>query len=328
MVGFFGEVCNSRFDAIWVLDNITEIFRYIRGMVAFLIRNPIQRVAAIHDLSGFGRASLTVVIPILSSMEIQVCPLPTAVLSTHTSGFEDYCFKDLTAFMEESVSHWIKLGVSFDAVYSGFLGSSRQMDIVSGFIKSLKKPCNPFVVIDPVLGDNGVTYGPITEDMVVKMRSYVRDANLITPNITEAALLLDEPYSDSIDEDTVRSWLPRLADMGPSIVVVTSVPLDSSNNRTSVLAYDRCDERFWKFACDYIPTHYPGTGDAFASVLVGSLLKGDSLPIALDRAVSFSTLAIRASFGHKTPPREGVLLERVLDTLKGPVVMSSYELLE
>ena len=323
----FCRIYNSIFDALWVLDNITGIAGK-KKEGGIMIRNPIHRVAAVHDLSGFGRASLTVVIPILSSMEIQVCPLPTAVLSTHTSGFDDYCFKDLTAFMEESVSHWIKLGICFDAVYSGFLGSSKQMDIVSGFISSLKKRSGPLVVIDPVLGDNGKTYGPITSDMVVRMRSYVKDADVITPNITEAALLLDEPYSDKIDEETVRSWLPRLADMGPSIVVVTSVPLNGSKDRTSVLAYDREDGRLWKVACDYIPTHYPGTGDAFTSVLVGSLLKGDSLPIALDRAVLFSTLAIRASFGHKNPAREGVMLERVLDTLKGPVVMSSYELLE
>jgi len=292
-----------------------------------LIRNPVPRVAAVHDLSGFGRASLTVVIPILSSMGVQVCPLPTAVLSTHTTGFEDYRFCDLTGFMEESVDHWLSIGMEFDAVYSGFLGSSKQMDITLRLIESLNG-CRPLVVIDPVMGDNGETYGPITDDMVVKMRSFISHADVITPNITEAALLLDEPYSDLIDEKTVRSWLPRLADMGPGVVVVTSVPLDNSKDRTSVLAYDRGDERLWKVSCDYIPTHYPGTGDVFASVLVGSILEGDSLPIALDRAVSFTTLAIRASFGHKNPAREGVLLERVLGSLKGPVVMSSYELLE
>lgn len=285
------------------------------------------RVAAINDLSGFGRTSLTVAIPILSSMEVQACPLPTAVLSTHTTGFEDYIFNDLTEFMDKSVDHWIRLGIRFDAVYSGFMGSSRQMDIVIRLIESLKG-CSPLVVIDPVLGDDGVTYGPITPDMVVKMRSFIGSADLITPNITEAAFLLDEPYSDAIDENTVRSWLPRLADMGPGIVVVTSVPVGNSGDRTSVLAYDRNDERLWKVSCDYIPTHYPGTGDTFTSVLVGSILKGDSLPIALDRAVSFTTLAIRASFGHPNPAREGVMLERVLDTLKGPVVMSSYELLK
>ncbi|MBP2133868.1 pyridoxine kinase [Methanomicrobium sp. W14] len=292
-----------------------------------MIKNPVPRVAAVHDLSGFGRTSLTMVIPILSSMEVQACPLPTAVLSTHTTGFENYVFHDLTEFMDKSVDHWIELGIDFDAVYSGFLGSSRQMDIVLRLIDSLKR-CSPLIVIDPVLGDDGVTYGPITGDMVVKMRSFIKNADLITPNITEAALLLDEPYSDAINETVVRSWLPRLADMGPDIVVVTSVPLVNSKDRTSVLAYDRNDERFWKVSCDYIPTHYPGTGDAFASVLVGSLLRGDSLPIALDRAVQFTTLAIRASFGHRNPAREGVMLERVLDTLKGPVVMSSYELVK
>ncbi|WOF17323.1 pyridoxamine kinase [Methanoplanus sp. FWC-SCC4] len=293
------------------------------------MRNPVPRVAAIHDLSGFGRASLTVVIPVLSAMEVQACPMPTAVLSTHTTGFSDYCFNDLTPFMKDCVSHWINLGIDFDAVYSGFLGSSEQMNIVSELIDSLlERDGSPLVVIDPVMGDDGKTYGPITDDMVLRMRSFISRADVITPNLTEAAFLLNEPYSDSIDEETVKEWLLRLADMGPGVVIVTSVPYESSDKRTSVLAYDKGSEKLWKVSCDYIPAHYPGTGDAFASVVVGSLLKGDSLPIALDRAVQFTTLAIRASFGRENPEREGVFLERVLDSLKGPVVMSSYELLE
>ncbi len=300
-------------------------------MVKKVVRNSVPRVAAINDLSGFGRASLTVAIPILSSMEVQACPIPTAVLSTHTTGFTDYCFVDMTDFMRNCISHWNSLGLSFDAVYSGFLGSSKQMDIVSEFTDSLKG-CEPLVVIDPVLGDDGKTYGPITDDMVIRMRSFVGIADIITPNLTEAAFLLDEPYSPDIDEKTVMEWLPRLSDMGPGIVVVTSVPSPTvqgiPSNRTSVIAYDRSDERVWKVSCDYIPAHYPGTGDAFTSVLVGSILKGDSLPIALDRAVQFTTLAIRATFGHKNPTREGIILERVLDTLRSPVVMSSYELIK
>ncbi|MBO4354908.1 MAG: pyridoxamine kinase [Methanomicrobium sp.] len=286
-------------------------------------------MAAINDLSGFGRASLTVAIPILSSMEVQACPIPTAVLSTHTTGFKDYCMVDMTDFMRDCVSHWTSLGLSFDAVYSGFLGSAKQMDIVSDFVAAIKRN-DTLVVIDPVMGDDGKTYGPITDDMVTRMRSFVGIADLITPNITEAAFLLDEPYSKKIDEQTVIDWLPRLSDMGPGVVVVTSVPSPKDSgrpsDRTSVLAYDRNDDRVWKVACDYIPAHYPGTGDAFASVLVGSILKGDSLPLALDRAVQFTTLAIRATFGYKMPTRDGIMLERVLDTLRSPVVMSSYEL--
>lgn len=291
------------------------------------MKAPVPRLAAIHDLSGFGRASLTVVIPILSNMGVQVCPLPTAVLSTHTGGFEGYKFVDLTDHMQEFMDHWRTLQIEFDAIYSGFLGSSRQMDIVSAFIQDFSRE-DQLVVIDPVLGDNGKLYATIGQDMVEEMRRYIRLADVITPNLTEAAALLDEPYQPEIQQNTLKEWILRLAEKGPKIVIITSVPVLHSKKQTSVIAYNLDDGRFWKVSCDYIPTNFPGTGDAFTSVVVGSLLQGDSLPIALDRAVQFISTAIRATFGHKYPVREGVLLERVLHNLRAPIVPSSFEILE
>ena len=157
------------------------------------MRNPVPRTAAIHDMSGFGRSSLTIILPVLSTMGVQVCPLPTALLSTHTGGFEDYVFLDLTEHMESIASHWKKLGVDFDAVYSGFLGSSDQVDIVRRFIDDFRKD-EQMVLVDPVLGDDGETYGPFGEDMVTEMRRLVEKADIITPNYTEASLLLEQPY--------------------------------------------------------------------------------------------------------------------------------------
>ena len=140
----------------------------------------------------------------------------------------------------------------------------------------------------------------------------------------EVCLLLDEPYSPEADLPTLKGWLRRLAENGPKTVVATSVPLaDGQASRkpecTSVLAYERDEDRFWRVDCSYIPAYYPGTGDVFASVLTGSLLQGDSLAIALDRAVQFVTLGIRATFGQGLPNREGILLERILDTLRAPL---------
>jgi pyridoxine kinase len=284
----------------------------------------VKRVAAIHDLSGFGRASLTVVIPIISSMNHQVCPMPTAVLSTHTGGFKDYSFVDLTESMEAFAEHWKKLNLEFDCIYSGFLGSSKQIDILGKFIDEMKKDYT-LTVIDPVLGDNGKLYETMNDEMVRKMRSLIKKADIITPNYTEAVLLLGEEYSQEISEDKIKDWLKRLSDMGPKIVIITSVP--HKNNMTDVIAYNREDGRFWKVSCVYIPAHFPGTGDMFTSVIVGSMLKGDSLPMALDRGVQFITAAIRASYGFVYPQREGVLLEKVLDNLKLPVLNSSYELI-
>jgi pyridoxine kinase len=291
------------------------------------MKNPVPRAAAIHDLSGFGRTSLSVVIPILSSMGVQPCSLPTAVLSTHTGGFQNYRFIDLTEQMQAMVSHWKELGIHFDAVYSGFLGSFRQIDIVQEFIRDFSQE-DQLVLIDPVLGDNGRLYSTMDASMISKMRGLVEHADVITPNFTEAAFLLDEPVDPSISLDKLKIWTKRLAEKGPNKVIITSIPVPEGKNVSSVLAYNARDDRLWKVDCSYIPAHYPGTGDIFASVIVGSLLQGDSLPIALDRAVQFVSLAIRSTFGYAFPAREGVLLERVLPSLNGPVMASSYQILE
>lgn len=289
------------------------------------MRSAIQRVAAIHDLSGFGGGSLSAVIPILSAMGIQVCSLPTALLSTHTGGFSSFHFRDLTDDMRQIIAHWERLGLRFSAVYSGFLGSVEQIDIVRGFISRFGTR-DSLIVVDPVLGDDGSLYETMAPTMVVEMRRLVGCADVITPNITEAAFLLDiEPQSLAV-KDMLKARILDLSAMGPRYVIVTSVPEENFRG-TSVVAFDATSSRFWKVACPYIPAHYPGTGDIFASVITGSLLQGDSLPLSLDRAVQFVSLAIRATFGYNLPEREGVLLERVLPSLNAPVSLSSYELL-
>lgn len=290
----------------------------------------IKKVAAIHDLSGFGRASLTTVIPILSTMGIQVCPVPTAILSTHTSNFTGYSFIDLTDYMEEHIAHWKKLNLEFDCIYSGFLGSPRQIKIVSDFVDHFGHKDN-LVVVDPVMGDNGSLYGTMGEEMVVEMRKLVSKADIITPNFTEAAFLLGEKYKETTTEEEVKNWLVRISEMGPKIVIITSVPDEKINEfekNMSVIAYNKEDDVFWKVSCKYIPVSYPGTGDAYTSVLIGSLLQGDSLPVAIDRAMQFVTQCIKASYGFKYPSREGVLLERNLNTLNIPILFGAYELLK
>jgi len=259
-------------------------------------------------------------------MGIQVCSLPTAILSTHTGGFSNFHFRDLTSDMRCIVDHWRQLALTFDGIYSGFLGSSEQIEIVRDFIGSFRKD-STLVVVDPVLGDDGKLYDTMGTCMVEGMRSLVASANVITPNITEAALLLGTtgmpPVSGTAE---IKTWARALTDLGPSCVIITSVP-EEHGRGTSVVAFDKDADRFWKVACPYIPACYPGTGDIFASVITGSLLQGDSLPLSLDRAVQFVSMAIRATFGHNFPEREGVFLERVLPSLNAPVSMSSFELI-
>ena len=287
--------------------------------------NKVKKVAAVHDLSGVGRVSLTVVIPILSSMGFQVCPLPTAVLSNHTQ-YPHFSFLDLTDEMPLIISEWEKLKVEFDAIYTGYLGSPRQVEIVSGFIERFRSQ-DSLIVVDPVLGDNGRLYTNFNQAMVEEMRHLITKADVITPNLTELFWLLDKPYKEKNTDEELKHYLQLLSDKGPEIVIITSVPVHEDEHKTSVYAYNRQGNRYWKVTCPYLPAHYPGTGDTFTSVVTGALLQGDSLPIALDRATQFILQGIRATFGYEYDNRDGILLEKVLHNLDMPIQSSSYELI-
>ena len=284
----------------------------------------VPRIAAVHDISGFGRSSLTTVIPVLSLLGFQVCPLPTALLSTQTGGFEGYHYHDLTTDMQAIMEHWEGLSIKFDGVYSGFLGSERQIKLVERLITDFVRG-KGLIVVDPVLGDEGAPYEPITPALIAGMRELVSYANVMTPNYTEACLLLDEPCQEEIDHDSIRGMLERLSALGPDRVLVTSVPLPDRDRFSSVYAFERKERRFWKVTCDYIPAVYPGTGDLFASIITGSLLRGETLPAAIDRAVQFVHKAIRKTYGSDHPNREGVLFEAVLGSLLDDPPVSTYE---
>ena len=284
------------------------------------MRNSIPRVVAIHDISGIGRTSLTVAIPILSCMGIQTIPLPTAVLSTQTVGTSGFSFLDLTENMKAMLTHWEDRRDSFDGVYSGFMACPEQMESVTRCVDNLL--CEDgLAVIDPVLGDDGVLIPTMTEAMVTKMRWLIQKASVITPNFTEVCLLLGERYEGHHPLEELKQYLRALAGFGPDIVVGTSMPIieDPEPQYSSVLAYERSIDKFWRVDCDYIPAHYPGTGDIFASVLTGSLMQGDSLSLSIDRAIQFTTLGVRATYGQDVPPVEGILLERNLSTLRQPL---------
>lgn len=195
---------------------------------------------------------------------------------------------------------------------------------VQGMIDAFVKE-NQLVIIDPVLGDNGQLYRPVNKEMISEMKFLVQKANIITPNLTEASLLLGKPFNADIDEAEIKYWLLELSNMGSVIVVITSAPDKTPGQRFSVIAYNRNGSRVWKVPIDYIPADFPGTGDCFTSVLTGALLQGDSLPIALDRAVHFISYGVRATYGYKYDQNQGILLERILNRLNFPMPVSSYE---
>lgn len=284
-----------------------------------------KRIVAIHDLSGFGRVSLSVVIPILNTMGFNVCPLPTAILSNHTQ-FPDFTFLDLTEEMKKIIREWKKLDLEFDTFYSGYLGSPEQVGIVKNFISDFRKE-NNCVVVDPVLGDNGTLYTNFDHSIVDEMRRLIEVADVITPNLTELFLLLDKQYQTQNTDEQLKEYLLELSEKGPAIVIITNVPVLDNPHQTSVYAYNRRGKRFWKVTCPYLPAHYPGVGDTFTSVITGALMQGDSLPMALDRATQFCYQGIRATFGYEYDPREGIMLEKVLHNLDMPIQVSSYELI-
>ena len=271
------------------------------------------RVAAIHDMSGFGRCSLTVAIPILSAMGVQCCPLPTAFLSTHTGGFEGFTFLDMTDEMPKVADHWASLGLSFQAIYSGFLGSERQIGIVADFIRRFRRQ-DTVVVIDPVMGDHGRVYQTYTPAMCAGTARLAELADVITPNLTEAALLLDRPY-DALPEDEagLLEITRQLSGDGRRSVVLTGASADP--DLTGAACFDAATGRTWMIQTRRVPREFHGTGDVFASVLTGALVGGAPLPAAVERAVEFVRLCGERTAAQDLPMREGVDFEPLLGWL-------------
>ena len=281
------------------------------------------RVAAIHDLSGFGRCSISVILPVLSAMGVQVCPVPTAVLSSHTGGLGDPVIRDLTDYIEPALRHYQSLGVEFEAVYTGFLGSGEQVDCCLEFFKAYQKALK---IVDPVMGDNGRPYRTCTPELRRRMSELAAAADIITPNITEAAMLLEESYPAApLTRSEAKSMLLRLSHMGPKRVVITGAEL--AQGGLASLGYDGENGSFWYVPCEYIPVHYPGCGDIYASVLLGAELSGASLPIAMARAAAFTELCVKTTYSYGSDPRYGVMLESVLGSLLKNEVTGAFRAL-
>ena len=271
------------------------------------------RVAAIHDMSGFGRCSLTVAIPVLSAMGVQCCPLPTAFLSTHTGGFTGFTFLDMTEEMPKVAAHWQELALRFHAIYSGFLASERQIGIVSDFIRTFRRS-DTLVVIDPVMGDDGKAYQTYTSALCSGMTHLAELADVITPNMTEAAFLLGRPYDQLPQEEAGLQELVReLGLHGRRSVVLTGVSL--SPGKTGAMCFDAKTSRTETVQVDMIAHPLLGTGDIFASVLTGALVRGDTLFSAAAQAADFVRACAVHTVAQDLPLREGVDFEPMLGLL-------------
>lgn len=279
---------------------------------------PLKRIAAIHDLSCFGRCALTVILPALSAMKNQVVPLPTALLSSHTGGFTDLYFKDLTGSMEHISDHFERLGLDFDAVYTGFLGSEEQIDIVSDFIKRFSSD-NTLRLVDPVMGDDGVVYSTYTRGMCERMRELCEMADIITPNLTEACILAGVDYKDTSELSSEEAFafadgLRKKLEMPHRTIVITGI----ANRDGHFGTYGYCPDTMpsgYMYSVDRVKRSYPGTGDLFASVLLGMLMAGKSLEETVRTASDHIRKVMEFSARFDTEVREGVAFEHFLGEL-------------
>lgn len=283
------------------------------------IKTP-KKIAVINDISGFGRCSMTVALPILGAMRVQGCPVPTSILSNHL-GFPICHFDDYTDRMPAYLDVWEQLGLSFDGILCGFLGSVRQIQIVEDFIRRQTSQnseaagkaasARPMVIVDPVMGDHGRAYRTITKEHCSEMKKLVGAADIITPNITEACLLTDTPYRESgWDKPALDALCATLHVMGPSHVVITGI--QENDAYVNYISYD-------DIACSYATTiageSRPGTGDIFASIIAADAVNKTALLTSVKKAADFIRTCTDASSQAAIPVQEGVCFENFLHLL-------------
>ena len=276
---------------------------------------------AIHDLSCFGKCALTVILPTLSAMGVQAVPIPTAFLSTHTGGFEGFYFEDLTGAMDKIADHLVSVGATADAVYTGFLGSEEQISTVSGIIDRFgaadSEGNKPLILVDPVMGDDGRLYSTYNNIMVEGMKRLCEKADVITPNVTEACFLTGEEMIDtaSMTESQVCEYAEglcrKLLRFGVNKIAITGIHY--GGDKVGTYGYDGGDA--FLYGREHVNKSYPGTGDLFASVLLGDMLRGRDFKAAIVSASEFTGRVIEYSSKFDTPTRNGVAFEPFLSEL-------------
>lgn len=283
-----------------------------------------KRLLTVQDISCLGKCSLTAAIPIISAFGIEPVVLPTAVLSTHTgAGFEDYTFRDLTDDMPAISKHWQSLGIEFDAMYSGYLGSIHQLDIVEKLFADFKTE-NNLIFVDPVMGDEGRLYSGFDRGFALKMRSLCSHADIICPNVTEACCLTGIEYQETHNESYIKSLADELCSTGAKTIIITGICMD---DKFGAMCLDAASGKTDTYLRPKIPGCYYGTGDIFASVLCSSLTYGFSLEQSLHTAIDFVYESILATQDEKDKYYYGVKFEqclyRITDMIKIPKKPSS-----
>lgn len=267
-----------------------------------------KRLLTVQDLSCVGKCSLTVALPVISAMGVEAAVLPTAVLSTHTA-FPSPAVRDLTGDMEVISDHWKQIGVTFDGIYTGYLASVEQVERVLALRERF--PC--FLLVDPVMGDNGNLYSRIDEAFAGKMAQLCAVADAIVPNLTEACYLTGTPYPERYDEAFIRVLLKKLTAMGCPLVAITGVSFDGDT--VGVMGYNRKTGEFYHYTHKKLPESYHGTGDIFTAVCAGAMVQGNSWEQALKQAADFVLRCMELTAAESRDKRYGVCFEKALPEL-------------
>ncbi len=273
-----------------------------------------KRIVTIQDISCLGKCSLTVALPIISAMGVECAVIPTAVLSTHTA-FEGFTFRDLTDQIAPVSRHWQDMGVGFDAIYTGYLGSFEQVRLVSGFIDDFRgEGRRPLVVVDPAMADFGRMYAGFTGAFAREMTKLCAKADIILPNLTEACFMLEIPYpGDRYTEEGIREILRRLTALGAPCAALTGISLGEGT--VGVMAYRGDTDTFFHYENTHLPHTFHGTGDVFASTVVGALARGLTPETALTLAVDYTLASIKATLDDPEHRWYGVHFETVIPWL-------------
>lgn len=242
-----------------------------------------KKIVTIQDISCVGKCSLTVAIPIISAMGIETAVIPTAVLSTHTA-FKNFTYRDLSKDIPNISKHWEEEKFKFDGIYTGYLGSIEQIDMLKDFFKTFKTEDN-FILVDPVMADNGKLYKGFDKNFVLKMRELCKQADFIVPNLTEASYILGLEYKEEYTEPEIKDILIKLSELGPTNIVLTGVSFKKIE--LGVVSYNRKSNTFFSYFKERIPIKYHGTGDIFASTLTGAITKGFNIEKSLQIAVDY-----------------------------------------
>lgn len=264
-----------------------------------------KRIVTIQDISCVGKCSLTVTLPIISAMEIETAAIPTAVLSTHTA-FKNFTYRDLTGDLPKIAKHWKQEKFNFDGIYTGYLGSIEQIDILKEFFKQFKTPDN-FIFIDPVMADNGKLYAGFDANFVKEMKKLCKMADIIVPNLTEASYMLEKEYKEIYSEQEIKDILIELSNLGPKYVVLTGVSF--KDNKLGVMSYNKETNEFFTYFKEKIPAKYHGTGDIFASTLVGAITNNNTLEEGLKIAVDYVWETINDTYKTNKKDAYGVNFE-------------------